>query len=697
MTPNLKRAFSLGVGALALVLGAGSALAQAPVGPAPYFQSFSNLQLGRAQESPMAQTFQVGHAQVTFTGTWAPILKDGKLHGYFMQGRGGLSYGSAYAAEAPVFTRNLKDWTGATAQTTPKGLLYADYRFTRARLRFAGVPAPTWTGSETGTLEAPYQAFQKTWSTVDGFPAHHRFAQQEGGPANRPVVVLEMEGSDLNLVYELDAVDTFSERLAVMKNFHAPGFLKDAANLITLSKQPVGYDPRAGSVPIRYSIRDLDVDVRTADNLNAELKVKETVVPILDGLQVLGFNLLTDVTSPTERHELKIKRITDGTGAELGFSHQQDRLLVRFPQPLKAGAPVEITFEYGGDFLQRPRGDRYWELSVGGAWYPQAEHLAEESYTFHGTVRTKGDWIAFLPGNQLRREKDGEWNLVETRTTTPICFATILGGKYFLEDETRDGITLHVASYASKGGTAVKVIKDQTFAVLNYYKAFMGPYPFKDFTIVEKNEWGYGQAPASMTYITREAFEQVSHVNNMQEIADFVGQYGGRLDFKTMDVRQVLAHEIAHQYWGGTVKMPSQEDQWVTESFAEYCSALYLREFKGKGHYQKMVAQWKASANEAKDFGPIPLANNLHPKEGFERFKARTGLLYAKGPMLLYALHQEMGDELFLTWMKSIQSNFKGKFLPTKRLFDLLSFVAKKDYTPFYDTYFWGTAMPPIK
>lgn len=682
---------------VALTIGLGSPLgAQAPSGDS-YFRPFGQLQEGPSRETTIPMSFQVGHAVVDFSGTWAPLLKDGKVQGYFMEGRGSFRYTSSYAPEAPVFSRNLKEWHGLEPENTPQGPTLSGYTFQKARLRFVGGTLPEWTGTEAPPMVEKLKIFSQTWDRIDGFPSSQLFALHATGPAGRPLAVLEMEGRDLNLLYQYDSVDTLSERLAVIRDGQAGGYLKGWSDLITISHQPLGYDPRKGSVPLRFVLKDLDVDLRTEDNKNAEMKVREVLVPLQEGLRAFSFRLMTDITSPTERHELKVKRITDSQGNALDFSHSRDRLVVLLPQAVPASTPIELNFEYAGDFLIRPRGDNYWQLGVRGSWYPQPEHYAEESYTFHGTVRTKGEWISFLPGDYVRRGKDGDWNIAETRTSNPICFATILGGKYFVDEETRNGITLRVASYGFKGGAAIKVIKDQTFNILNYYKAFMGAYPFRDFTIIEKNEWGYGQAPPSMTYITREAFEQISNINNMQEIAGLIGQFGGRLNFKTMDVRFVLAHEIAHQYWGTLVKMPSPEDQWVTESFAEYCAALYVREFKGEGHFKRAVAGWKADAEEAKDFGSIPVANNLRLKDGFKGFKARTGLLYSKGPMLLHALHKELGDEVFLTWLKSAQTNFKWKFAPTKRLFDLLAFVTKKDHTSFYDTYFWGTAMPPIK
>lgn len=53
-----------------------------------------------------------------------------------------------------------------------------------------------------------------------------------------------------------------------------------------------------------------------------------------------------------------------------------------------------------------------------------------------------------------------------------------------------------------------------------------------------------------------------------------------------------------------------------------------------------------------------------------------------------------MGDTTFLTFLKSYQKSFAWKAGTTKDVSGLLSFITKKDFKPFFDRYFWGTAMP---
>ena len=75
-------------------------------------------------------------------------------------------------------------------------------------------------------------------------------------------------------------------------------------------------------------------------------------------------------------------------------------------------------------------------------------------------------------------------------------------------------------------------------------------------------------------------------------------------------------------------------------------------------------------------------------------FEHRFGLLYAKGPWLLSRLHDEIGDEKFLSFLKSYQKTLRGKCGSTKLAGDLLRVMTGKDYTPFFDANFWGTGMP---
>ena len=248
------------------------------------------------------------------------------------------------------------------------------------------------------------------------------------------------------------------------------------------------------------------------------------------------------------------------------------------------------------------------------------------------------------------------------------------------KEQTKNGVTIRVATYAIKNTRAMKQLADLAAAIIGYYEQFLGPFPFPEFDILEINDYGYGQAPPGTMFITKEAFDPL--VGDMSRNT-------------TQEIVKTFAHEIAHQYWAHVVKMPGPEEQWLTESFAEYSAALFLKQFKGKGVYDSLVAHWKAGASYARSAAPIPLANEVYdPLTGF---LLRTDLLYAKGPYLLAVLHRQLGDDLFLTFLKSYQKSFRWKFGSTRTVAGLLQFLTKKDYGPFFEACYWGTGMPGEK
>jgi aminopeptidase N len=179
-------------------------------------------------------------------------------------------------------------------------------------------------------------------------------------------------------------------------------------------------------------------------------------------------------------------------------------------------------------------------------------------------------------------------------------------------------------------------------------------------------------------FITQEAFNQ-----NDDELSKLFSQ----------GINHRFAHEIAHQYWGHVVKMPSDQEQWLTESFAEYSSALLMNKMKGKRYFDGMVNEWKVNANQATNVSSIPMANRL-AGDPLVAFQQRTYLVYDKGAYLLSKIHKDLGDEQFLTFLKSYQKTFRWKYGSTAHVAGMLQFVSKKDYGPFFDQNFWGTGMP---
>jgi ABC-2 type transport system permease protein len=289
----------------------------------------------------------------------------------------------------------------------------------------------------------------------------------------------------------------------------------------------------------------------------------------------------------------------------------------------------------------------------------------------------KAPFTPFAGGKTIARKTEGEYNVLETRIDVPVSYVAVIAGKYHYEEEKRGNVTVRTASYGMKNTRAIKKLNALAYDMIAYYEFFLGPFPFDELNIVEIDDFGWGQAPAGLIFITQEAFQPLLGTLNQ---------------LYSEGINERIAHEIAHQYWHHVVKMPSYDEQWLSESFAEYSAALLLKKFQGDAIYNRLVAHWKGNAKVAAGTAPIPFANRIRTPNNADW--QRVHLLYSKGPLLLAALHKEVGDEAFLTFMKSYQKSFRFKYGTTKDVAGLLGVIAKKDFKPFMERYYWGLETP---
>jgi hypothetical protein len=623
-----------------------------------------------------------GHFECTLrSGSAAPVRAGEEVVGLFFEGDGVMDYLAADPIEAPVVLFDAKKGSSLTPEKTDHGVRLRD-SFRHLLWLAQGEPVPTVSGTAGAPLADAFRRQREKFGRNHAPPLSHDFVLQRMNLPSAPLVWVELDGGKEDLVYELDGFGARSEALVTLNRSESDDrefrkFLWPAP----LSEQPIARDRRDPLTP-RFLLTDVDLRLTASSGNEVKLTVVETLVPIGLRQSVFRFDLNSiwyrlsgaNVGTRSER----VRSVSDETGRSLPFDHRNDEVVIQLAEPAEPDRPLKVRFEIEGDFLIRPGGDNYWSLGV-SPWFPQPV-LGGQFYTFHAVVRVKKPFVPFAPGATVRRVEDGDENVLETRVDKPIQFAVVLAGKYEVREEVRNGLKIRVATYALNNPRAMKQLTNLAETIIGYYQEFLGPFPFPEFNIIEINDYGFGQAPPGIMFITKEAFNPL--LGEMNQLF-------------SQGINEIFAHEIAHQYWGVVVKMPSIEEQWLTESFAEYCAALFLRTHRPESVYRMLFNHWKRRANFATDAAPIPLANRVWTSnDAITRSEIRDGLLYDKGPLVLTALQKEVGDETFFTFLKSYQKSFAWKFGSTKTLASLLQFMTKKDYMPFFDAYYWGTAMP---
>ena len=643
-----------------------------------FIENADHLRLGDAKSADNA-SFSIGHLKLTMTsGSAAPVFAGSEQVGLFFSGKGSLEYETTEAAEFPVVTHNVKAIAHLKMTADASSIKLSD-DVSDVLILAAGVPMPALTGAGTAALTNSFKEHEDTFSRLWVAPRSHELAVQKFSFPSGEFVRAELFGSRDRFLYEYD---DYEDRAEALYTAHTPFTptgdrrLDDRLTTGLLSTQPVGHD-RSITPPPPFALGALDYTL-VADGDNVKADITEAITRANGAESVLRFAMLSDaiVKIGFPARKFNVRKVVDEQGHELPFDHARNDLVVEIPA---APSPiVKLKFTIDGDFLVREGGDNVWRLGLGEPWFPLPRQLAGFAYTVHSVARVRKPFVPIAPGTTVRRAEEGDYNVVENIIDKPVQFTMVQGGKYTMYEDKRGDRTVRVATYALPNQRAAKQLTDLAFALIEYYEYFLGPFPFSEFNIIQVNDYGYGQAPPGSMFITNEAFTPIA-----SEVDQFFSQ----------GINERFAHEIAHQYWAYVVRMPSQEEQWLTESFAEYSAAIALRKLKDEASYNRLVATWRGRAKEGAGIAPIPYANRIEG-DALTSFAQRNALLYNKGPLLLYALHKELGDTQFLTFLKSYTRSFNFKFGSTNGVAGLLQFMTKKDYKPFFEKYFWGLATP---
>jgi hypothetical protein len=634
-----------------------------------------------------SKALRVGHFSLVFaSGRLYPLVGDGIVVGAYFTGSGRVVYTSNDKLEAPSYRANVS--RVSAYKIDPDGSISDDV--TRAAIYFSA--APPGLGLPSGPFPPQGEATLASWKEhVARFEKDRNVRAVQIVPQalieapKEPVLVMEIEAKKDDLAYLYDQLRSGEESIATLRKLdipNPPSFLRGLRFPNDLSTQPIGRD-RLTALPPRAVLTAVDVTLTNPSGIHADLQVKETY-SFAAPARTLALSLWSHLAgaagssfSGFHDNPYELLGVRTAGGADLMFSHVEGDLVVELPAPVAAGEKVSLVFDIAGDVLFPPSNDNYWELGT-SEWFPQPGRLLEQAFTYHAVIKVRKPYTAFSDGATVRRWEEGDLACAEFSEERPISIPVVIAGRYTTKSEERAGVTVRVSSYAMAKAIAEKKITNILFDLLDFYSHYLGPFPFKEINVIEINKYGFGQAPAGVIRITKEAFNPYE---------DDVAKIFSR------GINQRLAHELAHTWWGHVAKLGRPENTWMSESLAEYFSWYALSNVWEKGKMDEGIAQWKRIDGLVDPKGTVFMAAGLSGREGQREYVA---LAYSHGPLVLHAFRKEVGDNAFFTICKSYLKNFAWKPAETKEFIGLANFVTKKDWGPWFDAHLMGT-VPPEK
>jgi hypothetical protein len=651
--------------------------------------------------APAPELLRVGRAEIRpLPGARLLVLAAaGNPCAWVLDGEARLSYRIEDRFSVPVARRNLARASGLTVQAEGAVLRVG------GTLRGAAVwgwdlelpdeltPAPA--------TELPAWLRELLERRLDGNPARDTLLAARNGDAGYRWAAFRMAGDDLTL----DVDPRPAVRLEVLSRRRR---LESTAGTFSgrLVDEELAAQPTSGAwwegPTVDFATTETDLEVVNDQGDHVVIRAKTKVQSLRAGLRLLGFSLVHTKRGAGQRaRHLRITRLlVDGREAPFVHSEAGD-LLVELPErlQLKQAATLEVSAE--GDLLERPAGDSYWTLGL-EPWYPVPGGLGSEWSAIRIVAESRAPFVPFAGGEVGGREQTTAGQRVTTALAAPMQGGVVLAGKYTTITEEHEGRRVHVSTYASVKEDEARRLARIVLSVRSCLEGWLAvPYPFQDLQLIEINEWGWGQAPPGIIFITKEAFLTPARARLGEDTQVMAS-------LTTRGVNARIAHEVAHGWFPHVAKILRTEENWLSESFSDYVSAVCLERAmndkrQARTFWDQQLRDWRSFAQRAGDGTSIFLAAHLteHEDDAFAWYY----LLYGKGPLVLHALRQELGrqaggaeagDRQFFTWMRAAVQNFTYKPVETRHLVALLEQISGKPWQPWFERYVYGTETPVV-
>jgi aminopeptidase N len=436
----------------------------------------------------------------------------------------------------------------------------------------------------------------------------------------------------------------------------------------------VAFDSQTSETPIDVIGYVLDIDLRP------------------DALSFAGIAEISFVTSrPLERVEFDLVGLTVDSvkvdGSPATYERDDGKLIIELGRRVAADASLSATVYYGGapvdgllfgaSAYRKPTvfADNWPDRAR--QWFPSIDHPSDKA-TVELRVRAPGPWQVVGVGSLLSEEvlaggrKLTVWATDRPLPTYSMVFGAaemVVGNLGALGCERPGGRCIPITSWmypedARRG--------PQLFApalrVAEFYDSLIGPFPYEKLALVQSKTRYGGMENASAIFL----YEQVGQADNVESL---------------------IAHEVAHQWFGDSVTEGEWSHLWLSEGFATYFTAVYYEFTQRPAEANAMLQRNKQGYMAS----PRAVGSSVVGEVPEDLRSLLNANNYQKGALVLHMLRGVVGEEAFFAGIRRFYAKHAHSNALTEDFQRIMEDESGEDLAWFFEQWLYRPGYPQVE
>jgi aminopeptidase N len=391
-----------------------------------------------------------------------------------------------------------------------------------------------------------------------------------------------------------------------------------------------------------------------------------------------------------DAEEIVITEVVDDAGRRLQYVQGDTSVVITLREAIRYGDTATVTVAYRGEdpqegFFFDDASDDHPQMVSTDSWPDEAHHWIP-LYDYPNDKVTHELIVTAPRGNRVLsngrlvgvveddRAGTTTWHWSQEQPHATYLMMLAIGPFAVLEDSL-DGLPVNYWVYPKDTADARCIFEKTPRMIAFYADLYDHPYPWAKYDQVTTPHVGGGAEATSATILG----DGVIHDRRAEQ--DFSWE-------------SVIAHEIAHQWWGDLITLREWSHTWLNESFGTYSDYLWTRHESGEDEGAwALLGKKNAYLREARTRYVRPIVFDRYERP-HDNFDAHT---YPKGACILHQLRFLLGDDAFFGVLAAFLDRHAFEPVDTHDFMQTVNDVTGRNMDWFFEQYVFRPGHPVLE